>query len=157
MGLQKLVPSEAPLTPPDNLSFGHVRLRFVHLVPGDPSKGFVPAYHFRILNLADSDVGHINFRIGDTDHVLVCAGHIGYEIHEEFRGRGYAYQACRAIAPFVRSVYRDVTITCDPDNFASIKTIERLGARFVDEVPVPPHDPHFLRGSRIKRRYQWVP
>jgi tagatose 1,6-diphosphate aldolase len=107
------------------------------------------------LNLADSDVGHINFRIGDTEHVRVCAGHIGFDIHEEFRGHGYAYQACCAISPFVRSVYGDVTITCDPDNFASIKTIDRLGAEFVDEVPVPPHEPQFL--SRIKRRYKWIP
>ena len=39
----------------------------------------------------------------------------------------------------------------------SIRIIERLGARFTDEVPVPPHDPHFQRGSRRKRRYQWRP
>lgn len=157
MSLQKPVVSEVPLTPPDQLLFGDVRLRFVHVVPGDPSKGFVPAYHFRILDPADSDVGHINFRVGDTEHVRNCAGHIGYEIREEFRGHGYAYQACCAIAPFVRSVYAGVTITCDPDNFASIKTIERLGARFIDEVPVPPHEPQYLRGSRIKRRYKWTP
>jgi len=156
MGLQ-LVFFEAPLTPPDNLSFGDVRLRFVHVVPGDSSKGFVPAYHFRILNVGASDVGHINFRIGNTERVHICAGHIGFEILEEFRGHGYARQACCAIAPFVRSVYRGVTITCDPDNFASIKTIERLGARFIDEVPVPSHEPAYLRGSRMKRRYEWIP
>jgi hypothetical protein len=27
----------------------------------------------------------------------------------------------------------------------------------MDEVAVPPHDPHFLRGSRSKRRYEWAP
>lgn len=86
--------------PPNNLSFGDVQLRFVHVTPGDPSRGFVPDYHFRILNLNASDVGHINFRIRDTEHVHICAGHIGFEIIEEFRGHGYAYQACRAIAPF---------------------------------------------------------
>lgn len=147
----------ASFTPPGKLSFGDVRLRFVHVVPGVPSKGFVPAYHFRIVNLAESDVGHINFRIGDTGHVRTCAGHIGYGIFEEFRGHGYAYQACYAIAPFVRAVYDEVIITCDPDNLASIKTIDRLGACFIDEVPVPPHEPQFLRGSRIKRRYKWRP
>ena len=144
-------------TPPDNLAFGDVGLRFVHLVPGDPSKGFVPAYHFRILASGAPDAGHINFRVGDTEHVHFCAGHIGFGIAEEFRGHGYAYQACRAIAPFVRSVYSDVIITCDPDNIASRKTIDRLGVRFIDEFPVPPHEPAYLRGSRMKRRYQWVP
>jgi hypothetical protein len=40
---------------------------------------------------------------------------------------------------------------------ASRRTIERLGAEFIDEVPVPEHDPHYARGSRIKRRYLWKP
>jgi len=143
--------------PPDTLSFGEVSLRFVRVIPGDPSRDFVPAYHFRILISDGSVVGHINFRVGDTEHVRVCAGHIGFEILESFRGHGYSLQACRAIAPFVRSVYDAVIITCDPDNQASRYTIERLGAGFTDEVTVPPHDPHFQRGSRTKRRYRWVP
>ena len=154
----------APLTdeslpiPPECLCFGEVTLRFVKVVPGEPARGFVPYYHFRILTAADSsDVGHINFRVGDTEHLRTCAGHVGFEIVDRFRGRGYALQACRAIASLVRSVYGAATITCDPDNVASTRTVERLGACFVDEVPVPPHDPHYQRGSRIKRRYRWSP
>jgi hypothetical protein len=38
-----------------------------------------------------------------------------------------------------------------------MRTIERLGARFIDEVVVPPYDPHYQRGSRRKRRYRWTP
>ena len=148
---------EALPTPPDNLSFGAVRLRFVRVVPGEPSRGFVPYYHFRILTVEGLDVGHINFRVGDTEHVRFCAGHIGFEVLEAFRGHHYALEACHAIAPFVRSVHGAVTITCDPDNGASIWTIKRLGAAFVDEVAVPPHDPHYERGSRSKRRYSWKP
>lgn len=147
---------DLPPAPPEDLSFAEVTLRFVRVVPGEPSRGFVPYFHFRIL--ADGvDVGHINFRVGDTEHVRVCAGHIGFEIAECFRGRGYALQACQAIAPFVRSVCERVTMTCDPDNLASKRTIECLGAQFVDEVVVPVHDPHFERGSRNKRRYTWTP
>jgi tagatose 1,6-diphosphate aldolase len=142
-------------TPPDDLSFDQVRLHFVRIVPGDVSRGFVPGYHFRILLDDATEVGHINFRVGDTDHVRICAGHIGFEILEPFRGHAYAFQACRAIARFVRTRYAAVIITCDPDNHASRRTIERLGARFVDEAAVPRHDPHFKRGSHIKRRYQW--
>lgn len=143
-------------TPPDGLQSGTVRLRFVRIVPGDPARGFVPAYHFRILAVVGDEVGHINFRIGDTEHVRVCAGHIGFEILEPFRGCRYAAEACRAIAPFVRTIYETVIITCDPDNHPSRRTIERLGAVFVDEVPVPPDDPHYQRGSRSKRRYRWT-
>jgi len=144
-------------SPPERLSFGDVQLHFNRIVPGNPTLGFVPYYHFRIFAADDVDVGHINFRVGQTDHVEICAGHIGFEIKPEARGRGYAMQACRALAPFVHKVSGAVTITCDPDNVASRRTIERLGAVFIDEVTVPSHDPHYHRGSRTKRRYRWIP
>ena len=152
------LPTTAPFPePPETLSFGEVRLRFVRVVPGDEPQGLVPQYHFRIIAAGDVDVGNINFRIGDTEHVRLCAGHIGFEIVEAFRGHGFALQACRALAPFVRSFYEAVTITSDPDNQASIRTIEQLGASFVDEISVPPHDPQYQRGSRSKKRYRWTP
>lgn len=143
--------------PPDTLSSGHVKLRFVRILPGNRTYGFVPAYNFCILIEDGSDAGHINFRVGDTEHIQMCAGHIGFEILEPFRGHGYALEACLAIAPFVRTIYQAVIITCDPDNHASRRTIEKLGAVFANEVPVPEHDPHFRRGSRSKRRYAWTP
>lgn len=149
--------AELPLpVPPGALSYDGICLRFIKVVPGEPSRGLVPYYHFRILG-GDLDVGHINFRVGDTEHVLLCAGHIGFEIVEAHRGQGYALRACRAIGPFVATIYHAVTITCDPNNHASRRTIERLGACFIDEVAVPPHDPHYQRGSRWKRRYRWKP
>ena len=143
--------------PPEGLTFRDVRLLFIQLIPGDPARSFVPAYQFRILLADDTNIGHLNFRVGDTDHVRLCAGHIGYGIQEPFRGHGYARQACQAVAPFVRQFYETVTITCDPDNLASRRTIEKLGASFLDEVPVSPDDPHYQRGSRFKRRYSWTP
>jgi tagatose 1,6-diphosphate aldolase len=143
--------------PPENLSAGEVELRFDGIVPGDPSRQFVPYYHFRIMSADGSDVGYINFRVGDTDHVRLIAGHIGFEVHESFRGHGYARQACNAIAPLVRTVYETVLITCNPDNFASRRTIERLGAVFINEVAVPPHELAFQRGIRSKLRYAWTP
>ena len=143
--------------PPAALSFGEITLRFAEVVAGDPARGLVPYYHFRMVTPDGAEVGHLNFRIGDTEHVRVTAGHIGFEVLEPFRGHGYALQACRAVAPFVRRVSRSVTITCDPGNAASQRTIERLGAPWVDEVEVPPHDPHYLRESRRKRRYRWTP
>jgi len=80
-------------TPPDNLAFDQVTLRFARLLPGDPDLGLVPAYHFRILLAEHLDAGHLNFRVGDTPHVLNCAGHIGFSVHESLRGHHYAWQA----------------------------------------------------------------
>jgi len=152
-----MTPSPDFLPSPENpLSFGDIALLFVVVGSGDPSRGFVPYYHFRILTGDGTDVGHINFRVGDTDHVCSSAGHIGFEILEPFRGHGYARQACEAVAPFVRRFYEAVIITCDLENLPSRRTIEHLGAVFLDEVAVPPHDPHYQRGSRWKRRYSWT-
>ena len=146
-----------PALPPPELSHGEIALRFDRVVPGEPARQLVPYFHFRITTAQHPDVGHINFRLGDTDHIRLYAGHIGFAIAENFRGQHYARQACHAIAPFVRSVYPAVIITCDPDNTASRRTIESLGAQWIDEVAVPPHDPHYQRGSRFKRRYHWTP
>jgi predicted acetyltransferase len=144
-------------SPPGDLSFGQVRLKFVRIVPGDPSRGTVLNYHFRIITADDQDAGHLNFKAGDTEHVRLYAGHIGFEIGEPFRGHSLALQACRAIAPFVRSFYSEVILTCNPDNFASIRTIEKLGAQFIEEVSVAEGDPQYQSGNRRKRRYVWKP
>jgi predicted acetyltransferase len=141
---------------PPHLSYAAATLRFSHVGAGDPERGLVPFYHYRIF-VAEMDVGHINFRVGDTEHVRLCAGHIGYGVFESFRGHGYALQACRALAPFVREVSPEVIITANPDNHASLRTIERLGAQFLDEIPVAEHDPHYAHGARMKRRYLWSP
>ncbi len=143
--------------PPPLLAAGPVSLCFERLIPGDSEAGHVPAYYFRIEDREGNEAGHISFRVGDTRHVRLCAGHIGYAVVEEFRGQGFARHACRALAPFVRSVYDSVIITSDPDNYASVKTIEKLGAEFLEEVPVPGDDSHYARGSRFKRRYRWTP
>ena len=148
---------ESSPSPPDNLSFGNVQLRFVEVKPGDPARRLVPFYHFRILHADDTDVGHINFKIGETDHVRLYVGHIGFEIIQSFRGQGFARRACQALAPFVRSIYPEVILTCDPDNGASKKTIENLGATFIEKVEIPPQDPAYQSGARWKLRYRWKP
>jgi len=140
-----------------DLAHGKVSLQFIEYVPSDGRSGLAPFYHFLIVVAGSGEVGHINFRVGSSEHVQLCAGHIGYAVAERFRGHHYALEACRALAPFVRSTYRDVILTCDPDNYASIKTIERLGATFIDEVAIPKHDPGYARGARRKRRYRWKP
>ena len=142
--------------PPEYLEHGSVTLRYSKSVPSDPGRGFVPYYHYRIF-VDGADVGHINLRVGDTEHVRLSAGHVGFEIAAPYRGHRYAFQACRALASFARTLRSELVLTCDPDNHASRRTIELLGARFVDEVSVPLNDPHYQRGSRIKQCFHWTP
>lgn len=154
--MTELLRTESLPEPPADLAFGDVCLRFERLAAADLKRGFVPCYSFRIL-AGRNEVGHINLRIGDNEHIRLYAGHIGYEVLEAFRGHRYAYQACLALAPFVREFYDSVIITADPDNHPSLRTIQRLGAEFINEIPVPRNDPNFGRGSRAKRRFRWTP
>ena len=146
----------APL-PPTDLAFGEVRLAFATILPGQPEFGIVPSYHFRILGGDGTDFGYLNVRIGDSEHVRLYAGHIAYSIEQAQRGHGYAGQACRAVARFVRTLYPETILTTDPGNHASMRTIEKLGAEIIGKFRVPPKDPAFLGGSRWKLRYLWRP
>lgn len=139
------------------MSHGPVTLVFSKMTEADEARGFVPGYHFKILNDLFEEVGHLNFRVGNTEHVRLAAGHIGFEIAERHRGHRYAANACLAAAAWVSEVSGEVVITVDPDNLPSVRTIERIGATFVDEVDVPKGDPHYLRGSLRKKRYRWIP
>ena len=116
----------------------------------------VPFYHFKMTDTEGNAVGHLNFRIGDTSHVRHVAGHIGYFVEPAARGRGYAYKACRAATPFVKLFYHRVILTAETDAAASIATIEKLGATYLDACDVPETDPSYVRGARRKRRYLWL-
>lgn len=146
-----------PSLPPSELSHKDISLEFGGVLPGNPDRGFVPSYHFRILNHEQRDVGHLNVRVGNTDHIRLAAGHIGFEIHPDHRGHHYALKACLAIGPWASGILDEILITTDPDNAASIRTIELLGATFMGLVDVPKNDPHYQRGSFQKRVYQWMP
>jgi len=143
--------------PPKRMSYDDVTTIFERLTDGNLECGFVPGYHFKILNELSEEVGHLNFRVGDTEHVRFAAGHIGFEVAERYQGHRYAGSACLAVAPWVSEVSGSVLITVDPGNLPSIRTIERIGGDFLDEVDVPEGDPHHLRGSFRKIRYLWNP
>lgn len=142
--------------PPDVISGKIVSLHFVDIKPGDTRYGFVPFYNFDIL-LPDerTKIGHINFKVGSTIHVLFCAGHIGYGIDIPFRGHSYAYHACITLSPFIRTIYDSVILTVDSGNNPSIKTIEKLGAIYLGIGQIPTCDPNYEKGIRVRRRYMW--
>lgn len=122
---------------------------------GEPSRGWVPSYHFAMhLDGVDRPVGRVRLRIGHTHAVENYAGHIGYEVGHEFRGSHLAERACRLILPLARRHgFAALWITCNPDNWASRRTCERLGARLVEIVDVPPESDVYGPTSTRKCRY----
>ena len=72
-------------TAPERMSYDDVSIVFERLTDGDLQRGFVPGYHFKIFNEESQEVGHLNVRVGDTEHVRLAAGHIGFEIAEQHK------------------------------------------------------------------------
>ncbi|MCR1899923.1 GNAT family N-acetyltransferase [Irregularibacter muris] len=124
---------------------------------GDALKDFSPEYKFHIL-LHESDIviGHINFRLGDTEKILKYIGHIGYGIDEQYRGNKYAAKACKIIRKVAKEHGMEkVIITCNPDNYASRKTCETIGARFIEVVDIPETSDVYSLNETQKCRYEW--
>jgi len=118
-------------------------------------RGWVPAYRFTMhLDGVSQPVGRLGLRVGSSHAIEHYAGHIGYEVVPAFRGHRLAERACRLVLPIARRHgFSALWITCNPDNWASRRTCERLGARFVEIVDVPKDNDLFAAGSERKCRY----
>lgn len=142
------------LSPPP-LGFGGVELRLMSLIQPDEKKGLVASYLFAIHETRySSRVGHLHFRIQSTERILNVAGHIGYFIEESWRGKGFSYEATKAVLPLARLLgFSELILTCRPENTASRKIIHRLKARYLDTVPVSPGELSSDRDEKFKMRF----
>jgi tagatose 1,6-diphosphate aldolase len=140
---------------PGELVDGDLELRLLFCFPGDPQRGMVPSYEFQMqLTGSATRIGGISLRVGDTEHIIYV-GHIGYGVTKGFRGHHYAARATRLLIPLARAHgMKELWITTDPDNRASQRTCESLGAEYIETVPVPPTDSLYGRGDRQKLRYR---
>jgi RimJ/RimL family protein N-acetyltransferase len=136
----------------------------------DPSKEIAAGYTFwmrvRPLSLSRPlpapipfpDVaiaGSISLRIGHNLNLDRYLGHVGYHVLPPARGHHFAERAARLLLPIARAHgHRHLWITCNPDNLASRRTCQRLGAHFIDTVPIPKDNPLHSQGDRQKSRYR---
>jgi predicted acetyltransferase len=141
---------------PGRLVNGDLELKLVNRYPADPMKKYVPVYKFKMVYVGrDDEIGGIDLRVGNTDHIVRYAGHIGYRVHAGHRGHRYAARACRLLLPLARRHgLNPLWITCDPDNVASRRTCEIAGAAFVEIVDLPADTDMYRRGERQKCRYR---
>jgi predicted acetyltransferase len=92
----------------------------------------------------DEYLGRLAIRHRLTPWLLEQGGHIGYDVRPTARRLGHATAMLAAALPIARALGIDrVLVTCDADNVASKRTIEKNGGVFEDQ-----------RG--IKLRY-WIP
>lgn len=120
--------------------------------PACPIEAWVPYYEFSIQHKG-APIGQLILRLSHCQQILQYDGHVGYYIAPAFRGRGYAAKACQLLRPVLHGHgFKQVIITCHPDNTASRCTLETLGAILLNIVHFPtispPKDTH-------KCRYKW--
>lgn len=121
----------------DFLENDEIKLVLERTDAGDPVRNWVPAYHFRIFDRRQNQVGQCDLRIGYNEN-LFYGGHIGYRVEEAYRGHRYAAKACRLLFLLAKKhgmAY--LYITCNPDNLPSRRTCESLDGEFLGEVTLP--------------------
>lgn len=141
---------------PGPLRDGDLELVLMEKYPGDPALNYVPAYRFKLFLAGQGqEIGRIDFRAVSTPSIVLYAGHLGYWVAPEHRGHHYAARACRLLLPLARSHgLKELWITCNPDNFASRRTCELAGARFVAIIDLPEESDMYQKGERLKCRYR---
>lgn len=89
--------------------------------------GWVPGTEFW-LEHDGRIVGCVRLRFGLTPDLENEGGHVGYDVRPSMRRRGYGTALLRLVLIEARARgIRRVRLTCDDDNFGSIKVIERNG------------------------------
>jgi predicted acetyltransferase len=142
-----------PLDPGELRDYG-MRLELLEFKPHVFHK--VPTYYFRMLEInSNSEAGNINLRLGWNKNLTHYGGHIGYGVHEAYRGQRYAARAVILLKSLAyRHGFQELWITCNPENSASRRSCELAGAEFVETVDVPKSSAYYAREIRQKCRYR---
>ena len=78
-------------------------------------------------------------------------GHVGYTVLPNHAGNGYASAALAAVLVEARSIGLPfIKITCDAENVASQRIIEKNGGRFVESFVAPFYGPEERLMYRIE-------
>jgi len=126
------------------------------LVPAKSDEDLVPAYEFAMtVHGVEGSVGRIGLRLGATEFLVKYAGQIGYDVDVPHRGHRYAARSCKLLLPLARAHrFAELWITCNPENVASRRTCELLGAELVETVDLPVDCSMYAEGERRKCRYR---
>ena len=136
------------------LTDGELFLVCTEKYQANPEKKHVPAYNFAVCKGGEK-IGGLGLRIGYTDD-LYYSGQVGYGIDEPYRGKGYAAQACRLLAPIAKAHgMTKLLITNNHTNIASKRVCEKLGARPMRLARLPEWASLYKEGQRYVNIFEW--
>ena len=140
-GMQKLY--EESLTFGDFLEKLRRRAEGKHL-----PEGYVPHTTYWLVE-GTIFVGVVDIRHRLTPHLLEIGGHTGYAIRPSKRGKGYGNKILElALSKAKELGITKVRVTCNEDNVASAKIIEKSGGIFDGAV--------FSKEENVMKRRYWI-
>lgn len=122
-----------------------------------PDLNRVPEYDFDICLIETGEaVGRCSLRVGMNDN-LYYGGNIGYSVYNRYRGNRYAMKASLLLFQLAkRHSMERLIITCNPDNIASSRTCDLLGAKYLETVDIPTDNEMYMIGDRKKMIYEVI-
>jgi predicted acetyltransferase len=109
------------------------RLRAEALEETPRPRGWVPCTTLWYVEGSEY-LGRLAIRHRLTPWLLECGGHIGYDVRPSARNNGYATNMLAEALPVAKRLgIADVLVTCDVDNTASRRVIEKNAGRLEDE------------------------
>jgi predicted acetyltransferase len=112
-------------------------------------EGWVPGSTFWLVRGDNVIVGTSSLRHRLTEHLRNIGGHIGFNIRPSERGKGYGTAILALTLEKAKELgLKRVLVTCDDNNIASAKVIEKNGGILEDKYSNDKLEQH-------KRRY-WI-
>lgn len=127
-----------------------IRVLYDHRDPSKLKKGHVLSYDYFFVD-GENFLGRISVRTSLTEELSKIGGNIGYGINPLFWNNGYGNEILKLGLEKVKELgLKKVLITCDDDNIASAKIIEKNGGVLEDIVR------NNVAGEEISTRRYWV-
>lgn len=132
----------------DGASFSDIMERWnFSETDGMYEKGFVPATLYFMVDEKQTIVGAIHLRHELNPYLKKVGGHIGYGIKPSCRHKGYGVKMLKLMLDEIEPYgINKVLVTCDDDNIASARTIEKNGGILENKLVVE---------GNLVRRY-WI-
>lgn len=116
----------------------------------------IPTIFYDILDKEGKRIGSIDLRLENRGDMYYY-GNVGYTIIKDYRGHGYAYEACLILFEIAKQEFnmKELIITCSPENIASYKTLVKLGGEYIETVDVPMNHTLYALGEVKKAIFKF--
>lgn len=120
--------------------------------PENDILGVQATLYMAMRKIDENIIGCVELRHDLNDELKVLGGHVGYSVAPEERRKGYATEILRQVILKAKEFgIASLMLTCDAENIASERTIQKCGGVLEKEAPILYHEE-----ERISKTY-WIP